>query len=203
MKVNEIFTSVQGEGVYAGVPAKFIRTQGCNLLCPWCDTKDALDDSGGTEMHVMDVLSELGSCPPDIVVVTGGEPMLWSGALIQLVKSDVRCHKWHLETNGTLPIPPRTFDWVTVSPKPASGYIIHDCIGRIDEFKVVVDGPQALDIADNLANWSCYAKAYISLQPVSNDPDMIALCIEHLKHVVDWHGRWRLSLQIHKYIGVR
>lgn len=79
MKVIEIFTSLQGEGVLMGTPTTFVRFEGCNLDCQWCDTKYARE--GGREMTPHQVLDEVEERNVPFVCLTGGEPMLQEGIL--------------------------------------------------------------------------------------------------------------------------
>ena len=76
MRIAEIFHSIQGEGLLAGVPSVFVRTSGCNLRCHWCDTPYASWKPEGHEMSVEEILQKVAewNCPH--VVLTGGEPMI-------------------------------------------------------------------------------------------------------------------------------
>jgi 7-carboxy-7-deazaguanine synthase len=76
MRIAEIFHSIQGEGLLAGVPSIFIRTSGCNLRCHWCDTPYASWKPEGPEMSVEEILKKLTELNCDHVVLTGGEPMI-------------------------------------------------------------------------------------------------------------------------------
>jgi len=209
LRVNEIFTSIQGEGYWTGLPVVFLRLQGCNLNCSWCDTKRALSPDGGKLWHVGDLLSSIRMREPATVVVTGGEPLLQAEGLYELISHecsqvDSYIH-WHLETNGTLPLStPKAFDWITVSPKPPD-YMIHDSVWpHWDELKIVVDGPEAIEVAEMFAEREVnpVIQQPIILQPVSNDPEMIQLVVDYLTEKRDWRRRWRLGVQMHKYIGV-
>jgi 7-carboxy-7-deazaguanine synthase len=76
LNVNEIFTSIQGEGTRAGMPCLFIRLQGCRLRCVWCDTPYALDHrETGRIMSAQDIMSEVESAGVRFVEFTGGEPL--------------------------------------------------------------------------------------------------------------------------------
>src|SRR5580704_13278823 len=75
MKIAEIFYSIQGEGVLAGVPSVFVRTSGCNLRCKWCDTPYTSWKPEGEEMTVDAILDKVRDYPALFAVVTGGEPM--------------------------------------------------------------------------------------------------------------------------------
>ena len=75
MKVIEIFESIQGEGVHIGKAVTFLRLAGCNLHCPWCDTKESWGDVG-EEMTIAEILEKVNSYRSSIVVITGGEPTI-------------------------------------------------------------------------------------------------------------------------------
>lgn len=75
MRIYETFSSLQGESTHAGRLCFFIRLAGCNLSCPYCDTKKALSFSSGAEMTVRDALSLAVESGVELVEVTGGEPL--------------------------------------------------------------------------------------------------------------------------------
>ncbi len=99
MKINEIFHSIQGEGVHIGVPTTFIRMTGCNLRCSWCDTKYAYEE--GEEMSVQDIRLKVKDFPAHHICITGGEPLLQEDviALIRGLCGDG--YSVCLETNGS------------------------------------------------------------------------------------------------------
>jgi len=111
MKINEIFDSRQGEGWLMGTPATFIRTAGCNLRCPRCDTKKAQDPANAL-VPPLDLAWILGNtCQEELgtVVLTGGEPLLQPELLALLATATFRSKtKLLVETNGTLTPP----DWI-------------------------------------------------------------------------------------------
>jgi 7-carboxy-7-deazaguanine synthase len=77
--IHEIYSSIQGESTFAGLPCTFVRTTGCNLRCVWCDTPQAFH--GGTRMRRSDVLAKALSFATPLVELTGGEPLLQAGTL--------------------------------------------------------------------------------------------------------------------------
>ena len=119
MKIAEIFYSIQGEGVLAGVPSVFVRTSGCNLRCEWCDTPYTSWKPEGRDLRIDEIVAEVRSCPAAHVVVTGGEPMIADG----IVELTEHLHELGLhitvETAGTV-YKPVTCDLMSISPKLAN-----------------------------------------------------------------------------------
>ncbi|UCG34960.1 MAG: 7-carboxy-7-deazaguanine synthase QueE [Candidatus Omnitrophota bacterium] len=99
-KISEIFKSVQGEGIYQGIPQVFVRFFGCNLECAFCDTP--LDSF--KEMNIQEVSEQIYSYEDyHSITFTGGEPLLQVDFLTELTKElKIKGKELHLETNGTL-----------------------------------------------------------------------------------------------------
>src|SRR5580693_5824374 len=116
MKISEIFYSIQGEGILAGVPSVFIRTTGCNLRCTWCDTPYTSWNPEGREMSIPQILDEARSYPARHAVVTGGEPMIVP-EVVELTQA-VGMHVT-VETAGTVYQPVKC-DLMSISPKLAN-----------------------------------------------------------------------------------
>ncbi len=120
LRVSEVFTSIQGEGPYTGSRAVFVRLAGCNLRCPFCDTKYSLDPTTGVEISIEELVEVIRREKPQIVVVTGGEPLLQRRAVVDLALSlESAGIIVQVETNGTIPPPldiPSNMVFV-VSPK--------------------------------------------------------------------------------------
>jgi organic radical activating enzyme len=106
-RVAEVFHSIQGEGATAGLPAVFIRLQGCSVGCAWCDTKYSWSPGGGRPVELDALVAEaLAYSPCRRAVVTGGEPLespLFSGLVSCLHREGFAIE---IETSGTLPPPP-------------------------------------------------------------------------------------------------
>jgi len=117
MRIAEIFYSIQGEGLLAGVPSIFIRTSGCNLRCHWCDTPHASWKPEGPEMSVGEILKKLTEWNCDHVVLTGGEPMI-APDLPELATA-LKKQKKHItiETAGTILPNSIPCDLASISPK--------------------------------------------------------------------------------------
>jgi len=101
ISINEVYPSIQGEGLLVGLPSLFIRIQGCNLRCPWCDQPSALPfKSPSTSLE--DLINLVETYPHKHVIITGGEPLTES-SLPELVKELLKIGKSvQIETNGTL-----------------------------------------------------------------------------------------------------
>lgn len=191
MRVNEIFYSLQGEGLYTGTPATFIRLSGCNLRCWFCDT----DFTRYVEMSEEEVVENVKAFPTRHVVITGGEPALQLSARLTTLLHEAGMYI-QMETNGTHALPEGAeVDWITCSPKNREPLAIQ----RVDELKVVYQGEgQDMSQYDNIA-----AKEY-RLQPCDTQDAMKNKTI--LKAAIDYiqqHPKWKLSLQTHKIIDVR
>ncbi len=187
LPVVEIFDSIQGEGCHAGTPATFIRLQGCNLRCPWCDTPHGIPRAGGRPMTVAGIAAAVRL---PLVILTGGEPLLHDcGALVAALQA--RGVRVAVETNATAYRPwVDAANWVCASPKPPA-YRIHPRL-RPHELKFVVDERFSPEVVPPDFTGP------VSLQPESNRPEMVQKALALLGD----HPRWRLSLQIHKLLGL-
>jgi organic radical activating enzyme len=77
LPVMETFYSIQGEGSYQGHAAFFIRLGGCDVGCVWCDVKDSWDAEAHPKMSVEELVNEVKLSKTEIVIITGGEPLLY------------------------------------------------------------------------------------------------------------------------------
>jgi 7-carboxy-7-deazaguanine synthase len=116
MKISEIFYSIQGEGILAGVPSVFIRTSGCNLRCTWCDTPYASWKPDGYQMMYGPMLTEVRRHWCGHVVITGGEPMILPDLVELAEKIKEIDHHITIETAGTV-YQKVNCDLMSISPK--------------------------------------------------------------------------------------
>ena len=153
MRICELFSSIQGEGLMMGIPTFFIRTVGCNLSCAWCDTRYAM--SGGTEMSLDEVMAAVGGSRH--VCLTGGEPMLQPDA-VDLLRMLVDAGKQTvLETNGAVDlscVPDDPLIMISMDIKcPSSGMTSRmipenvQCLSRKDQLKFIVADDADFDFA--------------------------------------------------------
>ncbi|HEY9847718.1 MAG TPA: 7-carboxy-7-deazaguanine synthase QueE [Candidatus Caenarcaniphilales bacterium] len=197
--VVETFHSIQGEGAWSGVNAFFIRLGGCDVGCWFCDTKESWNPSLHPQRSVVEITEEAVSAKPAIVVVTGGEPLMHDLYPLtqQLHAKDLRVH---LETSGAHPLS-GDFEWVTFSPKRSrsSKANPHESVyAYASELKVVVVNQSDLEWAEDQA-LKVPSAAVKYLQPEWNNPESHALIFKYILQ----HPEWRLSLQTHKFLGVR
>lgn len=209
--VKEIYYTLQGEGAHVGRPAVFCRFSRCNLwtgretqraqaICQFCDT-DFIGTNGPgggrfkTSQDLADAVTaawvgEVGGGAEPYVVCTGGEPLLQldEPAVDALHEAGFEVG---VETNGTQPAP-RGLDWICVSPKAGAPLVLD----HGHELKLVF--PQAAAAPDTFEHLDFER---FLLQPMDG-PEReknTALAIEYCLA----HPRWRLSLQTHKYTGIR
>ena len=194
-KINEIFYSLQGEGYHSGTPAVFVRFSGCNLRCAFCDTQH----QEGTMMSLQEIMDEVNKYPnAPLVVLTGGEPSLFIDEAFVAELKQKTGKAIAIETNGTRPLP-KNLDWVTLSPKFAfEGGNVEPCVlPHCDELKVVYLG-------QDLAQYDTIKANHRFLQPCFVEDEKqrnanLQACVEAVKS----HPKWRLSLQIHRILGIR
>lgn len=206
--VHEIFYTLQGEGAQAGRSAVFCRFAGCNLwsgreadraeaICQFCDTEFVgTEGSGGGLFDEPDVLAGAvggawaGGESDRFVVCTGGEPLLQLDVpLVSALKA--RGFMVAVETNGTRTVP-EGVDWICVSPKAGAELVQRS--GH--EIKLVF--PQRGAEPDRFES---LAFNYWYLQPL-DDENRAAHTAAAIKYCLE-HPRWRLSLQRHKFLGLR
>ena len=212
MKVNEIFYSLQGEGVYTGTAAVFLRLSGCNMKCWFCDTKG---HEQGTEMTEEEIAERVSQYPARHIVITGGEPTMQLNArLTRLLHG--KGFFIQIETNGALPLKDGTeVDWITCSPK---GNEIK--IQRIDELKL-------LFIKEYLEKYKEVKASQRCLQPLDEGGQEVQTLasqagssprlrraelgtsrfassrgVQEVISYIKEHPQWRLSLQTHKLINI-
>ena len=196
-RVNEIFYSLQGEGYWTGTPMVFVRLSGCNLQCPFCDTDHAEFTAMSASTIVEEALTAGSGCRR--ICLTGGEPSLQADEE-RISAFHAAGFTVHMETNGTREVP-AGIDWVTLSPKnqvpglKGDGTVV---LTKADEVKLVF-APGV-----DPAAWASFPATWHFLQPCDvSDPvrnrEILRLTIEYIQ----LHPSWRLSLQTHKFLGIR
>ncbi|MBC7349352.1 MAG: 7-carboxy-7-deazaguanine synthase QueE [Candidatus Aminicenantes bacterium] len=203
LKINEIFFSAAGEALRQGQPTIFIRLSGCNLRCPFCDTKYAWKD--GKELRLGEIFTQIAKIKKkyraDWVCLTGGEPLLQElRPLVRLLKR--AGYRTHLETNGTRSLSFKP-DWLTVSPKPPDYQITQDCRWLADEVKLVVSRSLRLEEIKKVRR-AFPEKIPLLLQPQSSAGWSYKKAWKlYLQAVQAGLKNIRLSCQLHKIYGIK
>ena len=199
LPVVETFHSLQGEGHHSGRSAFFIRLAGCTVGCTWCDTKHSWPKAAHPQRHLGDLAQEAAEAELQgaaFTVITGGEPLHHNLDALASALRQATSHPLHLETSGIDPLSGRP-DWVTLSPKPHKPPR-QEILSRCDELKVVIHEQTDLDFAQAMAT-AVRPSTQLLLQPGWGSDQGQQLVVDHLRN----HASWRLSLQTHKWLGLR
>ncbi|AFY39457.1 Radical SAM domain protein [[Leptolyngbya] sp. PCC 7376] len=193
--IVETFHSLQGEGVWCGVSAFFIRLAGCDVGCPWCDTKISWSAKHHHQVAIATLTEQVKKAMPRIIVITGGEPLMHDlKPLTDALKSlDIPLH---IETSGSHPLSGE-FDWITLSPKTFK-QPLPEIYAFVNELKVVIDNEADFDWAESEAN-KINPTIPKYLQPQWENSDSKDLIFQYILK----HPDWRLGLQTHKFLGVQ
>ena len=195
LPVMEHFYTLQGEGFHQGKAAYFIRLGGCDVGCVWCDVKESWDAEKHPQVETDALITEVKKTPAEIVVITGGEPLMYS--LTELTrKLQSEGLKTHLETSGAYPLS-GSWDWICLSPKKFKAPL-NEIIPYANELKVIMFNNSDFEWAEKYAEIvSPGCKLY--LQPEwEKASQMTPQIIDYIKT----NPQWEISLQIHKYINV-
>ena len=196
LPIMETFYSIQGEGFYQGHAAFFIRLAGCDVGCVWCDVKESWDAEKHEMRSIDSLLEEVQKTNPEIVIITGGEPLMYDcGPLTEALQQ--AGYKTHLETSAAYPLSGK-WDWICVSPKKFKAPF-DEVLSKANELKVVVFNQSDFE-------WALHHSKKVSencilfLQPEwSKEKELLPRMTEFIQQ----NPQWKLSLQIHKYMGVR
>lgn len=215
MLVQEVFESIQGEGIHAGIPMSFLRLNGCNLRCNYCDTKETWKESPLPPVLISSLGQELtkrqGRQGRRWICVTGGEPLLQAeelGSLVGLLSYNAQVE---VETNGTLP-PPTWFHfvdtWVVDIKCPSSGVVgfttpawLEPCLRPSDCLKFVVSNLEDLCFVESVLtkHKNLLKGPHILISP------RFPIDISFQKEIYDFvvANNFRYSVQLHKFVGFK
>lgn len=206
MLINEIFTSIEGEGIRMGYPVTFIRLYGCNLNCSYCDTRYSCEGQDGTEMNVSEVIEKVKEAGVERITLTGGEPLIHKNAE-ELVDGLVNeGFEVNIETNGSVDIYPYikkenviiTMDYKSISSgenskmNPANLRYLRNQ----DVLKFVVGNKEDLDDMKKIIE-TYNPKSSIFVSPVFNQIE-ISEIVEFIKD--NELNEVRVQVQLHKII---
>ena len=203
LRISEIFTSIQGESTYSGLPCTFIRLSGCNLACRWCDTPHAR--SGGRERSVDELFEEVSRRGCSLVEVTGGEPLIQADTFELVERLCEAGYGTLVETNGTVDLTPLDRRAIVImdikcpgSGEPGSLLASNLVLLREkDEIKFVIASRDDYEWArDFIIRNRLSEISKILLSPVHGELEPRILAGWILEEGV----KARLQLQLHKYI---
>lgn len=170
-RVNEIFHTLQGEGMHVGLPATFIRLQICTVGCPWCDTQYTWA-KGGVLMPTHDIVAEIPE-KARLVIITGGEPTVWNlNELIETIAHERPSASIHMETSGQNDMQGTLFpDWITWSPKRNLNFkAAPSILKNVSEVKFVVDEELSLEEV-----WDCLEPVFKQFDDYPNHPTIVMM----------------------------
>ena len=194
LPLMEEFYTIQGEGFHTGKAAYFIRVGGCDVGCHWCDVKE----SWNAELHPPTLADEIVSNVKkysDTVVITGGEPLMWSmDYLTETLQS--QGVKTHIETSGAYQFS-GTWDWFCLSPKKTK-LPLDEVYEQADELKMIIHNKSDFKFAEEQAA-KVGKDCVLFLQPEWSKKEKMTPMI--VDYVMD-NPKWKVSLQTHKYLNI-
>lgn len=210
MRVNEIFKSIDGEGLRTGELTTFIRLAGCNLRCSYCDTCYALKNSNGTEMSVDEIVKMAKKYDYKNITLTGGEPLIHRDVDSLISKLCENGFYVNIETNGSVPIDKYILNkniLITMDYKlPSSGVEKNMNLNNLeklrknDVLKFVIGKDDFDKIKQIIEKYSI--KSYIYLSPVFGEVEPFEI-VDFMK-IMHTQGidtsKMRVQVQLHKII---
>lgn len=195
LPIVEEFYSLQGEGLYTGTAAYFIRLAGCDVGCHWCDSKPSWQTFPHQMIDVEEIAHRVIKNKSNHVVITGGEPFLHDLTLLNRLINEkgIICH---IETSGTAPYS-GIWDWVCLSPKPWKPPLT-EFYEKAHELKVIIQTVEDFKWAEQAAK-NVNSNCYLFLQPEwSVFNKIVPFIVEYIKE----NPKWRISIQSHKFMKI-
>ncbi|MFN8296295.1 MAG: 7-carboxy-7-deazaguanine synthase QueE [Chitinophagales bacterium] len=193
--VMEHFYTIQGEGFYTGHAAYFIRLAGCDVGCVWCDVKESWTVEEHQLMLIEDLISEILKYPARLIVITGGEPLMYDlNFLTKALKENG--FQVNIETSGAYPLS-GTLDWICVSPKKFKTPL-KEVVAKANELKCIIFNKSDFKFSEeNRELTTANCKLYLQTE-WSKKEQMLPLIVDYVKEYPDW----KISLQTHKYLDI-
>jgi len=194
LPLMEEFYTIQGEGYHTGKAAYFIRVGGCDVGCHWCDVKE----SWNADLHpptLANTIVEHAKKYSDTVVITGGEPLMWSmDYLTKMLRKNGL--KTHIETSGAYSFS-GIWDWFCLSPKKTK-LPLEEVYKEADELKMIIFNKSDFEFAEDHAA-KVGKNCELFLQPEwSRKEKMTELIVDYVMK----NPKWKISLQTHKYLNI-
>jgi len=214
MNHSEIFYSIQGEGMYVGMPSVFFRFSGCPLRCVWCDTPYTSWEAEKKKVSVQQATDSINEYGCEHVVITGGEPYAQTKALEQLCLQLHADHYLTIETAGVI-YHPTLADLISLSPKLSNSVPVgqaqaekHDhfrlnykVLARFQEqhvcqWKFVIDRSEDIAEVEDIETDLQIPRNHIFLMPQGKTQPEVAGKSQWLAELCKGHG-WRFSPRLH------
>jgi 7-carboxy-7-deazaguanine synthase len=195
LPVVEEFFSLQGEGFQTGRAAYFIRLGGCDIGCSWCDSRFSWNPNVHPMVETETLIAHVIESGADSVVVTGGEPLMWSLDFLcdGLKRKNISTF---IETSGAYPLT-GSWNWVCLSPKKNMPPFA-DIWNVADELKVIIQDKSDFEWAEKYHKLVT-AECKLYLQPEwSRFEYIVPEIVDYIKK----NSAWRISLQVHKYMHI-
>jgi Organic radical activating enzymes len=195
LPVVEEFFSLQGEGFHTGKAAYFIRLGGCDIGCNWCDSRFSWNPDIHPVIETKTIIDRVIDSGADSVVITGVDPLMWNLDFLcnGLKKNNISTF---LETSGAYSLSGH-WDWICLSPKKNMPPVTEMC-KVADELKVIIQDKYDFEWAEKytgMVNNTCK----LFLQPEWSSFDtVVPAIVEYIKK----NPKWRISLQVHKYMHI-
>ena len=195
LPLMEDFYTIQGEGFYQGHAAYFIRLGGCDVGCIWCDVKESWNAEAHPLVSIEEMVKRAKQSGSSLVVITGGEPAMYN--LDELTRALNQAGlKTNIETSGAHPIT-GDWDWVCFSPKKFKAPV-ESIYTQANELKIIIYNNSDFEWAEDFAK-KVNSECELFLQPEwSKEKEMVPKIIEYVKA----NPKWKVSLQIHKYMNI-
>lgn len=208
LRVHEIFSTIQGEGLDTGIPCTFVRLWGCNVKCVYCDQPQCKEDL--KKMSVGKVIDEIRKLRVRNVCITGGEPLIQEEVYALVYELVCLNYNVSIETNGTIEIPDtvrRSYKYVMDVKCPSSGVADENLLSNLgvlhsrDEVKFVIANEEDYNfMKKTLKKYPTNATVLLSPMFDPNQKQTIG------KDLCTWILRDRLNvrvqIQLHKILGV-
>jgi 7-carboxy-7-deazaguanine synthase len=195
LPVMEHFYTLQGEGYHSGRAAYFVRLEGCDVGCVWCDVKESWEIEEKDYRSVDSIIEDVLQSGTDFCVITGGEPCMHDISKLceSLKNANITIA---LETSGCYELKGKV-DWYCFSPKKFKAPV-DEAFELANELKVVINHPSDFEFAETHASRvSENCKLY--LQPEwSKQERFLSTIIDYVKR----NPKWRISLQTHKFMKI-
>lgn len=195
LPLMEDFYTIQGEGFYQGHAAYFIRLGGCDVGCIWCDVKESWNAEAHPLVSIEEMVKRAKQSGSSLVVITGGEPAMYN--LDELTRALHQAGlKTNIETSGAHPLT-GDWDWVCFSPKKFKAPV-ESIYTQANELKIIIYNNSDFEWAEDFAK-KVNSECELFLQPEwSKEKEMVPKIIEYVKA----NPKWKVSLQIHKYMNI-